>query len=103
MSRSPLLSAVLLLAAAILLAAIVWASGAASLSESFSKMIADPWGVVTLIDLYGGLLAAAAIILLVEPDRRIAIPAAIALPFLGNLVLLVWLAVRGLPRLVRNG
>ncbi len=103
MSKQAGWTVALIAAALVLVAAIVWASMTASLAQSFAATIADPWGAVMLIDLYAGLLAAAALILIVEPDRRIAWASALALPFLGNVVTLIWLALRGLPRLLRRG
>ncbi len=92
----PLIRIVLLGALLLLAGAIAWAATRASFGASFAAILADPWGVVTLIDLYAGFLAAAVIVFLVEPRRGIAIAVAATLPFLGNLVLLAWLIWRGI-------
>ena len=58
---------ILFVAAALGLAAsIVWASGQAPLWDSVVKVAADPWGLVMLVDLYAGFLAAAALFLASE-------------------------------------
>jgi hypothetical protein len=91
-----MLRAACLAAALALTAAIVWAFQTAVFSASFGAMIRDPWGVVTLIDLYGGFLFACIVMAHLEPDRRISIPAIALTPFLGNIVPLVWMGTRGL-------
>lgn len=82
------------LAAAALLVAIAWAAGEVSISDSFARIIADPWGVVTLVDLYAGFVLIAIIIAYVEPLRWVAVLAVIATPVLGSLVPAAWLLVR---------
>lgn len=81
-------------------AAIVWAMGLKPLSVSFGEMIRDPWGVVTLIDLYSGFVAFALVVALVEKPWVAAL-LFVALCVLGNVVSLFWLAFRGL-RLVER-
>lgn len=85
--------------AVVLTAAIVWAFQTAVFSASFGAMIRDPWGVVTLIDLYGGFLFSCIVMAYLEPDRRISIAVIALTPFLGNIVPLVWIGTRGLQRL----
>jgi hypothetical protein len=92
---------VLLAAAALLSAAIFWASQAAPFFAGFSAVLANPWGVVTLIDLYAGFLFAGALIWLIEPDKRLAATLILITLVLGNVVPLVWLAARGLRILSR--
>jgi hypothetical protein len=89
-----LLRALLAVAALALTAAIFWALGRASMFESFGKIIADPWGVVTLIDLYAGFLAISVVIAVAEPKRSIAAIAIILTPFLGSVMPLIWLIAR---------
>jgi hypothetical protein len=74
--------------------AIVWAMGEKSIGESFSAMIRDPWGVVTLIDLYAGFVAFALVIWLFEKPWVAAL-LFVLLCVLGNIVSLGWLIVRG--------
>lgn len=89
---------VALAAAALVLAAlIVRAMAQASFGASFAAIAADPWGLVTLVDLYLGFLFAAAVVALVE--RPLAAAGwIVALLVLGNVVSAVWLALR-LPRI----
>ena len=77
-----------------LLALIVWAAGAADIGASFSAMMDDPWGVVTLADLYLGFVILAGVVWVAEPDKRIALVFILPLPLLGNVWAAVWLALR---------
>ena len=81
-----------------LAASIVWASGQAPLWDSVVRVAADPWGLVMLVDLYSGFLAAAALFFLVERPL-VAIAMVLVMMLLGNIVTLLWLAVRGWQRL----
>jgi hypothetical protein len=85
---------VLLAVFAILTIAILWAMGKASLTDSFGRIIADPWGIVTLIDLYAGFLVMMIVVVLAEPKRQIMLLVIMLTPFLGNAVTLLWLAFR---------
>lgn len=78
----------------ILAVAIVWALGEKPLGESFSAMIRDPWGVVTLIDLYSGFIAFAFILAFFEKPW-VAGLLFLLLCVLGNVVSTGWLVVRG--------
>jgi hypothetical protein len=91
----------LLAAAALLSGAIFWASFAAPFFAGFSAVLANPWGVVTLIDLYAGFLFAGVLIWVLEPNRPLAATLVLITLVLGNVVPLVWLAARGL-RLVNR-
>ncbi len=82
--------------------AILWAFGQAPFWPSVSAIMANPWGVVTVIDLYLGFLVFAIVIHRFEPNRMLALALIVALPILGNVVSLGWLAIRGLA-LVRVG
>jgi hypothetical protein len=86
----------------LLTGAIIWAFGQAPFWPSVSAIMANPWGVVTVIDLYLGFLVFAIVIARFEPNRGLAIALIAALPVLGNVVSLGWLAWRGLG-LVRAG
>lgn len=77
-----------------LLASIIWAAQAANIGASFSAMVADPWGVVALLDLYIGFLFLAVIIWLFERNKLIALLFILPLPFLGNVWAAVWIVWR---------
>ncbi len=80
----------------VLAASIVWAMGAweGSFGEAIDWLISEPWGVVSLIDLYLGFFLIAVLIWLLEPNKMIALAFIIPLPFLGNLWAAVWFAWR---------
>jgi hypothetical protein len=63
-------------------------------------LTSDPWGLVTLADLYLGLAVSAAVIALFE-RRLSAMLWIIPLPFLGNVWTAVWFVLR-LPELARR-
>ncbi len=73
---------------------ILWAFGQAPFWDSVAKVVADPWGLVMLGDLYAGFVAATALFFLVE-KRAVALALFLALMVLGNVVTLLWLAWRG--------
>jgi hypothetical protein len=77
-----------------LLGLIVWAFGQAPFWDSVARVVADPWGLVMLGDLYAGFVAAAALFVLFE-RRGVALALFVALMLLGNVVTLLWLAWRG--------
>jgi hypothetical protein len=83
----------------VLLAAILWAFGAAPFWPSVAHVVANPWGVVTLVDLYAGFVLFGLLIAAIE--RRVLIPLALTLLAfgLGNLVFAAWLVWK-LPRLI---
>lgn len=88
-----------LAAAALLALAIGWAATTASFSASFSKISNDPWGLVTLIDLYCAFLVSSILIWRFEPSRLLALLLIALTMGLGSLVPLLWLAFKGLNRL----
>lgn len=81
---------------ALLAGSILWAFGRAPFWPAVSEIVANPWGVVTLVDLYLGFLIFGIVIARFEPNRTLAAAMIVALPFLGNVVPLAWLAWRGL-------
>lgn len=85
-----------LAAAAVLALAIAWAGATASFSASFSKITNDPWGMVTLIDLYCAFLVSSILIWRFETSRLLALVLIVLTLGLGSLVPLLWLAFRGL-------
>lgn len=78
----------------LLVAAILIASGHGSVLAGLRHVIADPWGVVTLLDLGIGLLFVAVWLTLVEPSPWRAAAWIVALFLLGNVVTLVYLLSR---------
>ncbi|EAP89539.1 MAG: hypothetical protein CMH91_06955 [Oceanicaulis sp.] len=76
--------------------AIVWAGMTAgqSLSEAVGWLVSEPWGVVSLIDLYLGFVLIAILIWVFEPNKLIALAFILPLPILGNVWSAVWLAWR---------
>lgn len=90
-----------LVAGTILLAAlIVRAALSADFFEAFARIGADPWGLVSLVDLYLGFIMFAVVIGLIERPVVTAV-LVVALLILGNVVGAIWLAVR-LPELGRR-
>ena len=81
---------------ALLAGSILWAFSAAPFWPSVAIITANPWGVVTLIDLYLGFFIFAIIIWRFEPSRPLAIGMIALMPILGNVVPLAWLVWRGL-------
>lgn len=78
----------------LLVAAILMASHHSHVLAGLRHVVADPWGIVTLIDLGIGLLFIAVWLWLVEPVRWRAIVWIIALLLLGNVVTLAYLLCR---------
>jgi hypothetical protein len=79
-----------------LLALIVWAMATAgqSLTEAIAWLISEPWGVVSLFDLYLGFFLIAVLIWVLEPNKAIALAFIAPLPLLGNVWAAVWVAWR---------
>ncbi|MHB2166832.1 hypothetical protein [Alsobacter sp. R-9] len=73
---------------------ILWAFGQAPFWASVARVVADPWGLVMLGDLYAGFLATTALFFLFERPL-VAVLLFVALMVLGNVVTLLWLAARG--------
>lgn len=91
-----LIRLVLISAAIFLTATIIWAGLNAPFWASFSHITANPWGVVTLVDLYSGFLLASVVVWLIEPRKGLAAGIVLLTLVLGNIVTLLWLALRGL-------
>ncbi len=78
-----------------LAAAIVWAFGKADFFASGALIIANPWGIVTLIDLYAGFIFLGIVVAAIERWRPWAF-AMMAVSFvLGNIVYALWAVLRG--------
>lgn len=80
-----------------------WALGAEprGTMDVLAAMVADPWTLVTLLDLYLGFLIIAAIIFFFERNRWVAFLWAVPIFFLGNIWTVLWLIVR-LPAIARR-
>ncbi|MGB2681007.1 MAG: DUF1475 family protein [Candidatus Competibacter sp.] len=78
----------------VLVTAILVASYQVNLLEGFRQLAAQPWGLVTLLDLSVGLLFVAVWIALVEPNPWRAGAWIIALFLLGNVITLSFLLSR---------
>ncbi len=71
--------------------AIRWASNQESLWTGLEKLATDPWGIVTLIDLYVGFAVIGAVIVVTETRRWRAPIWIVLLCCLGNIVTLAYL------------
>ena len=83
-----------------LAALIVWAISTGDFRAEGAWLTSNPWGIVSLADLYLGFLISATIICLVEKPFN-AVLWIIPLPVLGNVWTIVWLIYR-LPLLRRS-
>ena len=72
---------------------IVWAVSSGDFFAAGAWLTSDPWGLVTLFDLYFGFLLSAVVIALFE--RRLqALFWIIPIPFLGNVWTVIWFVFR---------
>jgi len=78
----------------LLLALIVVASNHDNVLSGLRYVLADPWGIVTLLDLGVGLLFVAAWLAVVEPRPGVAAAWIVGLFLLGNVITLVFLLWR---------
>lgn len=79
---------------------ILKAIGSGDFSAAGNWLTTDPWGIVTLADLYFGLFIAALAMALFEKGK-FAVFWILPLPFLGNVWTALWVFVR-FPELVRR-
>jgi hypothetical protein len=75
----------------------------ANFQEHFPRVLDNPWGFTTVVDLNAVFVFAIAVVWLVEPVRRVAVAVTVLTPLLGAFVPLAWLMVRAahLQRLTR--
>jgi hypothetical protein len=66
----------------------------ASFQEHFPKLLDNPWGFTTVVDLNAAFVFAIAVVWLLEPLRRIAVVVTVLTPLLGAFVPLAWLIAR---------
>lgn len=88
------------MAALALAALILWAAGAGDFAGFGAVLLSDPWGVVTLADLYIGFLFAALIIWFSHDNKFVALLWIAPIAVLGNVWTGLWFAIH-LPRLIR--
>jgi cytochrome b subunit of formate dehydrogenase len=81
--------------------AIVWAFGKADFWTSVVQVTANPWGVVTLVDLYAGFIVTGVIIAAIERWRPWAWGMLALALVLGNVVYALWGVARGAQALRR--
>lgn len=77
-----------------LVGGIIWAIPQEPLSTGLRRIVDQPWGLVTLVDLYLGLAVIGVWIFLVQRGLWRSLPWWIALACLGNLATLVFLMYR---------
>ncbi|WP_417423335.1 hypothetical protein [Hoeflea sp.] len=85
-------------AAFMLAALIVYALMDGSFTAAGAWLTSEPWGLVTLADLYLGFVLAAILIGLCEPRPVVALLWILPIPFLGNIWTVIWFIIR-LPHL----
>lgn len=66
--------------------------------SGFDAVLAEPWGVVTLMDVMLGGVCMGAVIFSQESDKRIAVAWTLPIFLLGHVVSVAWLLVRFLPK-----
>jgi len=76
------------------LAGIIWASSATSVLTGLRYLAADRWGIVTLLDVYAGVLVVAAWMWACERRAATWVLWVVAMLCLGHLVSLVYLLLR---------
>lgn len=76
-----------------LAALIIWAISTGDFRAEGAWLTSNPWGIVSLADLYLGLLISAVLIALVERPVHAALWI-IPLPFLGNVWTVIWFLSR---------
>ncbi len=89
-----LLRAFLLILAAAFAALIGLAIVNGSFTEAGAWLMSDPWGRVTLADLYLGFVLSALVIWWMERSTLSALIWIVPLPFLGNVWTAVWFVIR---------
>ena len=86
---------ILLLAGGLALAGlIVWAFLAGDFSAAGAWLTSDPWGIVTLTDLYLGFFIIAIFMALIEKRFLIALFWIAPMPVLGNVWAVAWMLLR---------
>ncbi|EJW20824.1 hypothetical protein IMCC14465_06200 [alpha proteobacterium IMCC14465] len=60
----------------------------------FDKVLAEPWGLVTILDLLLGVVCMTAVIFTLEDDWKTAAMWSVPIYFLGNIVTAIWILKR---------
>lgn len=81
-------------------ASFFWAAPQKGFWDSVDNLTGDPWGIVTILDLYLGFIFAAIVIWYAEGRKLISLLWIVPIFFLGNLIVAAWAAIR-LPVLVK--
>ena len=79
---------------------IIWATKA-DFWAAVDLITSNPWGQVTLVDLYLGFVLCALVIFVFEQDRRVAACWIVPIFFLGNVWTAIWFVVRA-PNILRR-
>ncbi|MCA3563226.1 MAG: hypothetical protein IOC90_00505 [Methylocystis sp.] len=79
----------------VLAAAIVWAFASADFWPSVAYVMSNPWGVVTLVDLYAGFIITGVMVAAIERWRPWAWGLLVLSFALGNVVFAAWGVLRG--------
>ena len=66
--------------------------------SGFDRVLAEPWGMVTFLDVMLGAVCMSAVILSQEADKRVAVLWAAPIFMLGHVVSAAWLVFRYLPK-----
>ena len=66
--------------------------------QGFDAVMAQPWGVVTLMDVMLGGVCMGAVIFSQERDKRVALGWTVPIFLLGHVVSALWLILRFLPK-----
>ena len=66
--------------------------------SGFDKVVAEPWGLVTLADVMLGGICMSAVIFWQETDKRVALAWSLPIFLLGHVVSAAWVIVRLVPQ-----
>lgn len=89
------------LAGSVFLALCALAYGNVGLS-GFDRVLAEPWGLVTLADVFLGGVCMGAVIFAIESDKRVAAAWTLSIFVLGHIASVVWLLLRFIPKNTAN-
>lgn len=79
----------------------LFAASQASFLTSFGEVMADPWGLAAIVDLYVGFALFSAFLLLLDGVKPVSFVWIVLLFCVGNAVSVVWMIVR-LPKLAEK-
>jgi len=87
----------------LLLSACFWAGTRSNFPAALAAIASQPWGLVTLLDLYVGLAVVAVVIYSAEDSKPVALVWIVLLVALGNVATLAWMIRRALLSSARGG